>query len=50
VYLPWNKESFSFGTARLLKFKVEFIGNPDLSQQVRIKKNTISLALNQVEG
>jgi general secretion pathway protein G len=50
VYLPRNKESFSFGTARLLKFKVEFVGNPELSQQVRIKKNTISLALNQVEG
>ncbi len=39
VYLPKNTESFSFGTSRLLKFKVEFVRN----------KN-ISLALNQVGG
>jgi general secretion pathway protein G len=50
VYLPKNRESFSFGTSRLLRFKVEFVGNPDLSHQVGIKKNTISLALNRVEG
>jgi general secretion pathway protein G len=50
VYLPKNSESFSFGTARLLRFKVEFVGNPDPSQQVGIERNNISLALNQVDG
>jgi general secretion pathway protein G len=39
VYLPKNTESFSFGTSRLLRFKVEFI-----------RKQSISLALNQVSG
>jgi prepilin-type N-terminal cleavage/methylation domain-containing protein len=39
VYLPKNTESFSFGTSRLLRFKVEFV-----------RKNSNSLALNQVSG
>jgi prepilin-type N-terminal cleavage/methylation domain-containing protein len=39
VYLPQNTESFSFGTSRLLRFKVEFV-----------RKNSNSLALNQVSG
>jgi prepilin-type N-terminal cleavage/methylation domain-containing protein len=39
VYLPRNAESFSFGTSRLLRFKVEFLNTS--------KK---SLALNQVSG
>jgi general secretion pathway protein G len=39
VYLPKNIESFSFGTSRLLRFKVEFVS-----------KSNKSLALNQVSG
>jgi prepilin-type N-terminal cleavage/methylation domain-containing protein len=39
VYIPKNTESFSFGTSRLLRFKVEFVRN-----------KSISLALNQVSG
>jgi type II secretory pathway pseudopilin PulG len=39
VYLPENTESFSFGTSRLLRFKVEFV-----------RTNSKSLALNQVSG
>jgi hypothetical protein len=42
VYLLPNAESFSFGTARLLRFKVEFLRTPEHSAQ--------SLALNQVSG
>jgi general secretion pathway protein G len=39
VYLPKNRESFSFSTSRLLKFKVEFVS-----------RRSKSLALNQVSG
>ena len=42
VYLLSNAESFSFGTARLLRFKVKFFRTPE--------KQTLSLALNQVSG
>ena len=42
VYLLSNAESFSFGTARLLKFKVKFFRTPE--------KQTFSLALHQVSG
>jgi general secretion pathway protein G len=42
VYLLPNAESFSFGTARLLRFKVEFRRTPE--------QRTLSLALNQVSG
>jgi general secretion pathway protein G len=50
VYLPKNTESFSFGTSRLLRFKVEFVGNTEPSYQARTEKKSISLALNQVDG
>jgi len=42
VYLLPNAETFSFGTARLLRFKVEFSRAPE--------QRTLSLALNQVSG
>jgi type II secretory pathway pseudopilin PulG len=42
IYLLPNAESFTFGTARLLRFKVEFLRTPEHSAQ--------SLALNQVSG
>ena len=42
VYLLPNAERFTFGTARLLKFKVEFLRTPEHKAQ--------SLALNQVSG
>ena len=42
VYLLPNAETFSFGTARLLRFKVEFSRAPE--------HRTLSLALNQVSG
>jgi type II secretory pathway pseudopilin PulG len=42
VYLLPNAESFSFGSARLLRFKVEFLRTPE--------QRTLSLALNQVSG
>lgn len=42
VYLLPNAESFSFGTARLLRFKVEFLRTP--------QQRSAGLALNQVSG
>jgi len=42
VYMLPNAESFSFGTARLLRFKVESIRSAG--------PRTLSLALNQVSG
>jgi len=42
VYMLPNAESFTFGTARLLKFKVESIRSAG--------PRTLSLALNQVSG
>lgn len=42
VYLLPNAESFSFGTARLLRFKVEFFRAPE--------QRYVGLALNQVSG
>lgn len=42
VYLLPNAESFTFGSARLLRFKVEFLRTPE--------QRTLSLALNQVSG
>jgi prepilin-type N-terminal cleavage/methylation domain-containing protein len=42
VYLLPNAERFSFGTARLLRFKVEFFRTPE--------QRNVSLALNQVSG
>ena len=42
VYLLPNAERLSFGTARLLKFKVEFFRAPE--------QRNVSLALNQVSG
>jgi prepilin-type N-terminal cleavage/methylation domain-containing protein len=42
VYLLSNAESFSFGEARLLRFKVKFFRTPE--------KQTLSLALHQVSG
>jgi type II secretory pathway pseudopilin PulG len=42
VYLLPNAESFSFGSARLLRFKVEFLRTSE--------QRTTSLALNQVSG
>jgi len=42
VYLLSNAESFSFGEARLLRFKVKFLRTPE--------KQTLGLALNQVSG
>lgn len=42
IYLLPNAESFSFGTARLLRFKVEFLRAPE--------QRYVSLALNQVSG
>jgi type II secretory pathway pseudopilin PulG len=42
VYLLPNAESFSFGAARLLRFKVKFLRTPE--------QRSVSLALNQVSG
>jgi general secretion pathway protein G len=50
VYLPRNAESFTFGNAKLLKFKVEFVRNPDASPKMAIETSNVSLALNQVDG
>jgi len=50
VYLPINTESSSFGTARLLRFKVEFVRNPGPSAKTGTESNNLSLALNQVDG
>jgi general secretion pathway protein G len=50
VYLPRNAESFSFSTAKLLRFKVEFVRNPDHSRKLGTETSNIGLALNQVDG
>ena len=50
VYLPTNAQSFSFSTARLLRFKVEFVRNPDPSPRMGAETNSLSLVLNQVDG
>jgi type II secretory pathway pseudopilin PulG len=50
TYLPQNTESFSFGTARLLKFKVEFAGSPFPYSNNGAGKASSSLALNEVSG
>jgi general secretion pathway protein G len=50
VYLPKNTESFSFGTSRLLKFKVEFVRNPESPRKTGTETSSSGLALNQVDG
>jgi general secretion pathway protein G len=50
VYLPRNKESFTFSASRLLRFKVEFVRNPHPPSMEGTERKSISLALNQVSG
>jgi hypothetical protein len=50
VYLLKNAESFSSGTSRLLKFKVEFLQGPHPAGLAGAGNRKQSLVLNQVSG
>jgi general secretion pathway protein G len=50
VYLLPDAEKFSFGTSRLLRFKVEFLRIPGPAGSAGSEKPKLSLALNQVSG